>query len=179
MATIALYDVRKPDRRKQTLENPVWLASGVINFKESTGKGALLFSFPKNPIPDNLAPYGVYAPGADLGIWGQCYMIEDAMIEVMEAFTGGTPAIDLTTGTIATDAAKNGDNITYAAAGDLVANTAITEGTIGWYTTAAALRKQIINADTSVPVVFAILSAALTAGKCRVHLKISRVGSLR
>ena len=180
MATIALLDYRRPDLRKQTLENPVWIASGVFG-KEADDKGALLFSFPKNPVPDNLAPYSTYAPAGDLGLCGKCYMIEDAVLEIVEAFVGGTPTIDVGVGTIATDAAVDGDNITYSANDGVVDNTDITEGTIGFYKVAAALRTMITNADTSTPCIFAALAsnAAITAGKARLHLKISRIGSVK
>lgn len=180
MATIALLDYRRPDLRKQTLENPVWITSGVFG-KEADDKGALLFSFPKNPVPDNLSPYSTYAPAGDLGLCGKCYMIEDAVLEVVEAFAGGTPTIDVGVGTIATDAAVNGDNITYSANDGVVDNTDITEGTIGFYKVASALRTVITNADTSTPCVFAALASgsAITAGKARLHLKISRIGSIK
>lgn len=180
MATIALLDYRRPDLRKQTLENPVWITSGVFG-KEADDKGALLFSFPKNPVPDNLSPYSTYAPAGDLGLCGKCYMIEDAVLEVVEAFAGGTPTIDVGVGTIATDAAVNGDNITYSANDGVVDNTDVTEGTIGFYKVASALRTVITNADTSTPCVFAALASgsAITAGKARLHLKISRIGSIK
>ena len=180
MATIALLDYRRPDLRKQTLENPVWITSGVFG-KEADDKGALLFSFPKNPVPDNLSPYSTYAPAGDLGLCGKCYMIEDAVLEVVEAFAGGTPTIDVGVGTIATDAAVSGDNITYSANDGVVDNTDVTEGTIGFYKVASALRTVITNADTSTPCVFAALASgsAITAGKARLHLKISRIGSIK
>ena len=180
MSTIALLDYRRPDLRKQTLENPVWITSDVFG-KEADDKGALLFSFPKNPVPDNLSPYSTYAPAGDLGLCGKCYMIEDAVLEIIEAFVGGTPTIDVGVGTIATDAAANNDNITYSANDGVVDNTDVTEGTIGFYKVAAALRTVITNADTSTPCVFASVAsgAAITAGKARLHLKISRIGSVK
>jgi hypothetical protein len=180
MSTIALLDYRRPDLRKQTLENPVWITSGIFG-KEADDAGALLFSFPKNPVPDNLAPYSTYAPAGDLGLCGKCYMIEDAVIEIIEAFAGGTVTIDVGVGTIATDAAVDGDSITYSANDGVVDNTDITEGTIGFYKVAAALRTMITNADTSTPCIFAALAsnAAITAGKARLHLKISRIGSVK
>ena len=180
MATIALLDYRRPDLRKQTLENPVWITSGVFG-KEADDAGALLFSFPKNPVPDNLAPYSTYAPAGDLGLCGKCYMIEDAVLEIVEAFVGGTPTIDVGVGTIATDAAVDGENITYTANDGVVDNTDITEGTIGFYKVAAALRTMITNADTSTPCIFASLASGstITAGKARLHLKISRIGSVK
>lgn len=182
MATIALKDYRRPDLRKQTLENPVWVTSGIFG-KEADDLGALLFSFPKNPVPDNLSPYSTYAPAGDLGLSGKCFMIEDAVIEIIEAFVGGTPSIDVGLGTIATDAAVNGDNITYSAVDGIVDTTDITEATIGFYKSAVSgmPRTLITNADTSTPCIFATLSSgsAITAGKARLHLKLSRIGSVK
>ena len=182
MATIALLDYRRPDLRKQTLENPVWIASGVFG-PEADDLGALLFSFPKSPVPDNLSPYSTYAPAGDLGLCGKCYMIEDAVLEIIEAFVGGTPTIDVGLGTIATDAAVNGGNITYTAVDGVVDNTDVTEATIGFYKSAVSglPRTIITNADTSTPCIFATLASgsAITAGKARLHLKISRIGSIK
>ena len=182
MSTIALLDYRRPDLRKQTLENPVWIASDVFG-KEADDKGALLFSFPKVPVPDNLNPYSTYAPAGDLGLCGKCYMIEDAVLEVIEAFTGGTVTLDVGSGTIATDAAVSGDNITYSANDGIVDNTNLTLGTIGFYKSAVTTmpRTLISNADTNTPCVFAAITstAAITAGKARLHLKLSRVGSVK
>ena len=182
MATVALLDYRRPDLRKQTLENPVWIASDVFG-KEADDKGALLFSFPKVPVPDNLNPYSTYAPAGDLGMSGKCYMIEDAVIEIIGAFVGGTPSIDVGIGTIATDAAVNGENITYTALDGIVDTTDITEATIGFYKSAVSgmPRTLITNADTNTPCIFATLSSgsAITAGKARLHLKLSRIGSVK
>ena len=182
MATIALLDYRRPDLRKQTLENPVWIASDIFG-KESDDKGALLFSFPKVPVPDNLSPYSTYAPAGDLGLAGKCYMVEDAVVEIIEAFVGGTPSLDVGFGTIATDAAVNGDNITYSAVDGVVDTTDITEATIGFYRSSVATMPGtlIINADANTPCVFTTLSSgsAITAGKARLHLKLSRIGSIK
>lgn len=182
MSTIALLDYRRPDLRKQTLENPVWIASDVFG-KETDDKGTLLFSFPKVPVPDNLSPYSTYAPAGDLGLCGKCYMIEDAVLEIIEAFAGGTVTLNVGAGTIATDAAVSGDNITYSANDGIVDTTDLTLGTIGFYKSAVATmpRTLITNADTSTPCIFAALasSAAITAGKARLHLKLSRVGSVK
>ncbi len=182
MSTIALLDYRRPDLRKQTLENPVWIASDIFG-KEADDKGALLFSFPKNPVPDNLSPYSTYAPAGDLGISGKCYMIEDAVLEIIEAFAGGTVTLNVGSGTIATDAAVSDDNITYSANDGIVDTTDLTLGTAGFYKSAVSTmpRTLITNADTSTPCIFAALasSAAITAGKARLHLKLSRIGSVK
>lgn len=182
MATIALLDYRRPDLRKQTLENPVWLTSGVFG-KEADDNGALLFSFPKVPVADNLNPYNAYSPAGDLGLCGLCYMIEDAVIEIVEGFVGGTVILDVGQGTIAANNAVNGDNITYSALDGIVDNTDVTEATIGFYKSAVATmpRTMIVNADTNTPCIFAAISsgAAITAGKARLHLKVSRVGPVK
>ena len=182
MSTVALLDYRRPDLRKQTLENPVWIASDVFG-KEADDKGALLFSFPKNPVPDNLSPYSTYAPAGDLGISGKCYMIEDAVVEIIEGFVGGTVLLDVGIGTIATDAAVNDDNITYSANDGVIDNDDITEGTIGFYPTGVSTlaRTLVVNADTNTPCIFAAITsdAAITAGKARLHLKLSRIGSIK
>ena len=182
MATIALKDYRRPDLRKQTLENPVWLTSGIFG-KEADDLGGLLFSFPKVPVADNLNPYNAYAPAGDLGLCGLCYMIEDAVLEIITPFVGGTPTIDVGQGTIATNAAVNADNITYSANDGIVDNTDVTEATAGFYKSAVATmpRTMIVNADTSTPVIFAALASgsAITAGAARLHLKVSRVGPVK
>jgi hypothetical protein len=180
MATIALIDYRRPDLRKQTLENPVWITSAEFG-KEADDKGALLFSFPTKPVPDNLSPYSTYAPAGDLGLCGKHYMIEDAVLEVTEAFEGGTVGIDCGVGTIATDAAETGDNITYTALDGVVYADDVFAGTVGMYKTSSALRTMIVNADTSTPCVFAALASSdtITAGKARLHLKISRIGPVK
>lgn len=187
MATIELKDYRRTDPRKQTLENPYWLTSAPFG-PEVDDLGALLFSFPKEMIPDNLDPYGTYAPAADLGIWGKYFVVETAAVEIMTGFSGGTITLDIGVGTIATDAAVDGDNITYTNNDDIVPTADITNGTAGLYLpkfdgSSAGIyhyKQLIVCAATSTPVLFASLAsdAAITAGKARVHFKISRVGDI-
>ena len=187
MATIALLDYRRTDPRKQTLENPYWLTSSIIG-PEADDKGALLFSFPKQMVPDNLDPYGTYAPAGDLGMWGRYYIVETAAVEILTAFAGGTITLNFGFGTIATDNAVDGDNITYTNNDDLVPTARITSGTVGLYLpqfdgSGAAIehyKQKITCADTTVPCIFAALAsdATITAGKARVHVKISRIGDI-
>ena len=110
-------------------------------------------------------------------------MIEDAVIEIIEAFAGGTITLDVGQGTIATDAAVDGDDITYSNVDGIVDTTDVTSGTIGFYKSAVSgmLRTVITNADANTPCIFAALasSAAITAGKARLHLKLSRIGSVK
>ena len=188
MTTIALKDYRRTDPRKQTLENPYWLTSASFG-PEADDLGALLFSFPKKMVPDNLDPYGTYEPAGDLGIWGKYYIVETAAVEIITAFAGGTVTIDIGYGTIATDNAVDGENITHGGTTDGIVPTAeITVETPGIYLpqfngSAAAIYhyKQLITcADTAVPVLFVALASdsTITAGKARVHFKISRIGDI-
>ena len=179
MATIALLDYRRTDPRKQTLENPYWLTSSPFG-PEADDKGALLFSFPTKMVPDNLDPYGTYAPAGDLGTWGKWWFIQDAAIEIMTAFAGGTVTLNVGLGTIATDAAVDGANITYTANNGIVATAQALPLVAGMKLTNAALRSLVVCADTTTPCVFAALAsdAAITAGKARLHLKLSRIGNI-
>lgn len=181
MATIAAKDYRRSDTRKQTLENPVFIASDVFG-PEVDDKATVLFSFPKVPIPDNLAPYGTYQKASDLGILGKHFMIEDAAVEIIEPFVGGTVSLSIGMGTIPTDAIVDGTTlVTYTATDGVVTSAAVTESTAGMYPSAAALRIHVTNADASTPCVFAALTSdgVIKAGKARLHLKLSRIGSVK
>jgi hypothetical protein len=187
MATIALLDYRRTDPRKQTLENSFWLTSKSFGL-EVDDKAALLFSFPTKPVPDNLDPYSTYAPAGDLGYAGKYYLIETAAVEIQTAFAGGTVVLNIGVGTIATDAAVDGDDITYTNLDDIVPTAAITNGTPGIYLptfngSSAAIyhyKLKIVCADASTPCLFAALSSndTITAGKARVHFKVSRIGDV-
>lgn len=187
MATIALKDYRRTDPRKQTLENPYWITSAEFG-PEADGLGALLFSFPKKMVPDNLDPYGTYAPAGDLGTWGKYWIVETAAVEILTAFTGGTVTLNIGFGTIATDNAVDGADITYTANNGLIPTARVVPGTLGlklptFDGSSAAIvhyKELIVCADTTVPVIFAALAsnAAITAGKARLHVKLSRVGDI-
>ena len=175
----SLRDARRTDLRKQTLENPVWLTSGEFTFEDyGSGKGALLFTFPTKPTPDNINPYSSYAPASDLGLWGKKFVIHDAAVEIIQGFNGTSPVIDVTLGTIANDVATA---ITYddsTEQGNIVASATITEGTAGTYASATAPRAIITCADSSVPAIVARVttsSGTPSTGRARVHILVSRI----
>ncbi len=188
MATIALKDYRRTDPRKQTLENPYWITSSPFG-PEADDKGALLFSFPKKMVPDNLDPYGTYAPAGDLGTWGKYWIVETAAVEIMTEFAGGTVTLNFGVGSIATDNAVDGENITYSVNNGLIATAQVVPATLGLKLPVFAgeaapivhYRELIVCADTTVPCIFAALAsnAAITAGKARLHVKLSRVGDIK
>lgn len=177
--TIALKDYRRTDPRKQTLENPYWLTSEIFG-PEADDLGALLFSFPTKMVPDNLDPYGTYAPASELGTWGKWWFIEDAAVEIVTAFVGGTVALGVSVGTIPTDNVVDGGTITITGANAIIATAQALPLVAGMKLTNAVLRTLVTCADTTTPCIFAALTsdAAITAGKARLHLKLSRIGGV-
>lgn len=160
MATITGSDVRRMDQRTNVLENPFWVTSGLIT-KDHDDKGAVLFSFPS-------------------GYWG----ITAAVVEVIEAFTGGTITLDIGEGTIAND--NTPGTVTIVDADEFVPTADITNGTIGKYPAAtgdsitlwaAGKLKTIAGAASSTPVIYGSLAsdAPITAGKARVHLLLHKI----
>jgi hypothetical protein len=168
MATATIKDLRRNDQRDNTLANPFWITSSEIT-PECDDKGAVLFSFPNA---------------------NERFIIHNAITEVITAFAGGTPALVVGSGTLATDAVTTGGDVTIVDADDYFAAADITEGTIGIYpaiasdlgvailaNTMPATARVITGAATTVPCVYASLTSTdtLTAGKARVHLLVSRV----
>jgi hypothetical protein len=161
---MSMKDKRRADQRGQTLENPFWLTSAEIN-KDDDDAEAVLFSFPKA---------------------GEDYLVLGAVVEVIEAFAGGTVALNIGAGTIATDGVTDGATVTVVDADEYVPTADITNGTIGKYVAtsgdmvaalAAGTFLVITGTAATVPVVYAALtsSATITAGRARVHLLVSRI----
>jgi len=111
MATETILDQRRADQRGQTLENPFWLTSAEIT-KDADDLGAVLFSFPKV---------------------GHDYVVKDIIVEIVEAFAGGTITLDIGSGTLATDLITTDGDVTIVDADAYIDTTDITNGTIGLY----------------------------------------------
>ena len=165
MATIACVDYRRTDQRKNVLENPFWLTSGIVSCATATAKGALLFSFPTA---------------------GQIILVQEVIVQNIVAATGGN-TVDVGSGTIATDAVTTAGNITivdldeYFVRSDYVVTAATimgstTANTSDWLTAAAAhtyaAPRFITGAATDVPVIYATVGTA-TAGTFRVHVLVT------
>ena len=177
MTTATILDLRRTDLRTNTLENPYWITSGLLT-AAADDLGGLLFSF---PITKSVSPG--YHPFYILG----------AVFEVVTAFAGGTIALTIASGTLATDAVTTAGVVTEVDADEYFLSDDITNGTIGYYgaggtgtdsdwVTAAALSDAeapffITPADTTVPCIYTLLTsdAAITAGGGRLHLLIAEV----
>ena len=163
MATINLADARNKAQRSTVEPSPVWLSSGLIDHSMA-GKGALCFMFETR--------------------WGGVAVIHGAVLEVLEAFAGGTPSIDVGEGSVlyGHDAFESNSVITIVDADEFIPSADITEGTIGKYPAltgdcvtlwAAGQSKLITCNDTTIPVIYATLSSSLTAGIARLHILAS------
>ena len=171
MTTVACVDYRRTDLRTNVLENPFWITSGLVVGATAEDKGALLFSFP-------------YA--------GRVIFIDEVLVQVVTGLTAAT-TIDVGYGTIATEAAVTGDNITYSGTSDsfitntdigVVANT-VYGATVGtgstWLTLKASgaytVPRRILGVASTgpVPCIFALTanSGTIAAGTYRVHMLIS------
>lgn len=163
MATINLADARNPAQRSTVEPSPVWLSSGLITHSMA-GKGALCFMFEKR--------------------WGGVAVIHNAVLEVLTAFAGGTPSIDIGQGTIVygTDEFESNSVITIVDADEFIPSADITEVTAGIYPAltgdsvtlwAAGQSKTIVCDDSTIPVIYATMSSGLTSGLARLHILAS------
>lgn len=169
MATVT-KDLRRQDDNR-TLWHPYWMTSRQINYDDLTDANpALLWSFPATK-------YGT-----------RIIIVENVAVQVITAFTGGTPAVNLGAWTIATDDAGDaGDTITVVDMDDYVPTADITEATpanyfaaTGDWITAYLLKTNlapviITPADATVPCIALLGYASATAGAARVHIQVQEV----
>jgi hypothetical protein len=166
MATKVLVDYRRTDERTNVLHNPFWLTSGLIDGAAGEDKYSLCFSFP---------------------VAGELIFIEQVIFEVVVGFTAGTTA-DVGLVTLATNAITTGGDGTTVDDDEYIANTDITEATIGFYAptasdwitakAAAACSSpyMLTGAATTVPAIAVLLanSGTIAAGSGRVHMLITK-----
>lgn len=182
MATGTGLDLRRSDLRSNVLENPYWITSGSLA-PAADDLDAIFFSFPVTGIG--------YAPGYGNNI----IVVHDFLFEVVTGFAGGTLALTIGLGSIATDNVVT--TVTDITVNNFILSADITIATPGfygpttgntsaWLTAKAAgmtfgTATHITPADATVICVTGYLTsdAAITAGAGRVHMMISEVPSLR
>ncbi len=174
--TVEILDVRRSDLRRNTLQNPFWITSGLIT-PAGDDLATLLFTFPKTA--------GAYSPGYNP------FFIEACVFEVVTLF-GGSASITVGTCTLVTDDLTTGDGLTVITADDFHASDDITEATKGYYpssltgadspwTTAqiagvATFPYYQTPVDGTTPGVYAALTGGPpTLGAARLHLCINEV----
>jgi hypothetical protein len=141
----------------QTLENPFWITSKVIEYGKYPGKTVAVFDFPKGT-----------------------YKIIDAGVEIITALTGGTPSVAVGAMTVPVEAFVDGATFTYSATDGYVASADVTEGTPAYYPSAVAAYAGgagsiVVGAATTMPIVAVTHAASGTGGLYRVHMLITRV----
>jgi len=166
MATTAILDLRQTDERVPVLKSPTWIRSAEIT-PACDDKAALMFSFPLTK--------------ADIVV------VHNVMIEVTQAFAGGTIVLNIGSYTLATDAVTTAGDATIVDIDDWIPTASITSGTLGWYAPAAGdwltakaagtlvFPYIVVCAATTVYTMAATLTsdAAITAGKARVYAEVS------
>lgn len=164
-----MFDLRRTDERTNVRLNPFWMTSALMIATEVTAKAAVLFSFTAA---------------------GGTYMIHEMVYELIVAYEGGSPIVNIGLGTIATDAAVNGDTFTVLDSDEYFDDDDITEATPALYTPAAdgdggwaaaklagdpATTRTIIGLDASVPCIYANCDTGLTSGSARLHVLLSKL----
>jgi hypothetical protein len=182
MGTGTILDLRRTDLRTNVLENPYWITSAEIT-PDCDDQDAVLFSF---PITKSISP----------GYGNNLIFIHQVAFEITTAFAGGTVALDIGQGSLATDAVTTGGTVTDVDPDMYLLDADITLGTKGWYlptsghTTAwltdiaaktFTTNITITPADATVLAVVAYLTSTdtITAGAARFHMLISELPSDR
>jgi hypothetical protein len=170
MATIA-KDLRRHDDNR-TLWNPYWMVSSEVKPAEIVANAALLWSFPA-------AKYST-----------RTIIVQNIAVQLITAYTGGTPAINIGSGTIATDVVTTAGTLTvvdadeYVPAADVTCATPATYfAATGDWITAYLLKTNlapviITPADATVPCIYASCAASAAAGLFRVLVQVVEVPTM-
>lgn len=182
MSTGTMLDLRRTDLRTNVLMNPYWITSAELN-SDADDQDAVFFSF---PITKSVSP----------GYGTNLILIHQVAFEVTTDFAGGTIALTIGQGSIATDDITTAGTVTDVDVDMYILSADITTGTAGWYlpttgNTSAWLTDSaagtfttditIVPADATVLCVTGYLTsdAAITAGAGRVHMLISEIPTCR
>ena len=178
-----MWDARRSDLRSNVLENPYWITSAEMDHADIEDQIAVPFSFPIG-VAAVTNPSAVYGAGLVL--------LHEFIVEVTEAFAGGTPTFNIGQYTIATDdittlgaTSDVGTPVYYHATDGAADVTSIgiyyPDTSCSWLTAKAAAtwgtNASIIPADSTVLCIgiAAASNTSLTAGKCFLHALISEV----
>lgn len=164
---MSMIDFRRRDERDNIRPNPFWVKSATMLFGGKPGfnsimddNEAVFMSFPlggKGPFP---------------------ILIMGVSIEILVAFVGGTPLIDIGNGTIPNFNSTDGDTVTVISAVSIAAQAVVLAAVAGTKLVyPLAVPFLITPADLVTPVLQATLTAgaAVTAGSLRVNMLVSEV----
>lgn len=164
---MSMIDFRRRDERDNIRPNPFWIRSSTMLFGGKPGFSSIMddnesvfMSFPKG----GKGPFPV--------------LIQAVVVEVLTAFVGGTPLIDIGDGTIPNFNSTDGDTVTVISAVSVLAQAVLLAAVAGTkFLYPIAVPFIITPADTTTPVLQATLTAgaAVTAGSLRVNVMVSEV----
>lgn len=160
---MTMLDLRRTDERDHVWYNPFWVSSGELS-PDADDLEAVFFSFPT--------------------VRGAQTLLYDAVFEVLQVFNG-TPDTLIGIGTIPLETSTTGATVSVVDADEIFQTADIDLTSAGWtylsggdmLTALAAGGPGVIitNADATVPVVYATLTATgtITTGRGRLHLLMS------
>ena len=166
-----MLDRRRMDLRVSALENPYWITSANLIASEIDNKATVLFSFP---------------------VAGRNYFIHNLAFQITEVFDSTAPVLTIGDGTIATNAAVDGDTVTDVDVDQYFEDAEILNsgtGTVGyclpttsdWFDLRAAQTASgliISGIATAVHCIIAYLAnstGTFTTGQGRLHFLISEM----
>lgn len=164
---MTMLDLRRTDLRKNVLTSSFVISSAPLT-KDADDLEAVFFSFPAT-------------------IYGGPVIINDLLLEIITGFDG-TPVLTIGTGTIPLETSTTGATVSVVDADQLFTTAVAIPGTAGLKTqgssafltdkaagTISAGGAKITPADSTVPVVYATLTAstAITVGKAILHMSIT------
>lgn len=177
MATTEMLDYRRADLRTNLFEIPYWISSAEIDCSDAEDLAAVVFSFPTD---------------------GEVIWVEQVVLQVttLLAVTAGAAVVTVGACTIATDIITSGGDTTDVDATEYILNADVTCGTAGFYgpttgNTSHWLTAKILGSytkpyyiagdATNCPCVAVYLTnagGAISSGKMRIHMCITRVPGL-
>ena len=161
---MVMVDYRQPDERTYIRPTPTWIESAVIRFGGNAGV----------IIDDNDAVFMSFGVG-DGHI--RPIRIHECVVEVITAFVGGTPLIDVGMGTIPAVGDQAGAVVSITDVDALMTTAVLLPAATGFKQFDPVANQVITPADTTTPVAYATLvsGSPITAGELQIALLVSEV----
>ena len=164
---MSMIDFRRRDERDNIRPNPFWVRSSTMLFSGKVGFSSIM--------DDNESVFQSFPQGGKAAF---PVLIMGVVVEILTAFVGGTPLIDIGDGTIPNFNSTDGDTVSSISAASVLAQAVLLAAVAGTkFLFPIAVPKLIIPADAAVPVLLAQLTSTgtITAGSVRVNVMVSEV----
>ena len=164
---MSMIDFRRRDERDNIRPNPFWVRSSTMLFSGKPGFSSIM--------DDNESVFQSFPQGGKAAF---PVLIMGVVVEILTAFVGGTPLIDIGDGTIPNFNSTDGDTVSDQTVASVLAQAVLLAAVAGTkFLFPLAVPFIIIPADTTTPVLMATLTAGatVTAGSLRVNTLVSEV----